>query len=46
MYLDLTVIAGAKDYVEIQPSRTELFRLEIRILFFLFYFFYLFIFLI
>ncbi|KAL7592406.1 uncharacterized methyltransferase At2g41040, chloroplastic [Lactuca sativa] len=26
MYLDLTVIAGAKDYVEIQPSRTELFR--------------------
>lgn len=26
IYLDLTVIAGAKDYVEIQPSRTELFR--------------------
>lgn len=26
MYLDLTVIAGAKDYVEILPSRTELFR--------------------
>ncbi|KAJ9550979.1 hypothetical protein OSB04_015024 [Centaurea solstitialis] len=26
VYLDLTVIAGAKDYVEIQPSRTELFR--------------------
>ncbi|GKB95012.1 uncharacterized methyltransferase, chloroplastic, partial [Tanacetum coccineum] len=26
MYLDLTVIAGAKEYVESQPSRTELFR--------------------
>ncbi|PWA66307.1 S-adenosyl-L-methionine-dependent methyltransferase [Artemisia annua] len=26
IYLDLTVIAGAKEYVESQPSRTELFR--------------------
>ncbi|MFS7917400.1 putative demethylmenaquinone methyltransferase [Helianthus anomalus] len=26
MYLDLTLIAGAKEYVEAQPSRTELFR--------------------
>lgn len=26
IYLDLTVIAGAKEYVEAQPSRTELFR--------------------
>ncbi|GJY30662.1 uncharacterized methyltransferase, chloroplastic [Tanacetum coccineum] len=28
IYLDLTVIAGAKEYVESQPSRTELFRYE------------------
>ncbi|MFS7898395.1 hypothetical protein Hanom_Chr00s022212g01761471 [Helianthus anomalus] len=26
MCLDLTLIAGAKEYVEAQPSRTELFR--------------------
>ncbi|KAI3805427.1 hypothetical protein L1987_27793 [Smallanthus sonchifolius] len=26
IYLDLTLIAGAKEYVEAQPSRTELFR--------------------
>ncbi|KAF5779740.1 hypothetical protein HanXRQr2_Chr12g0563051 [Helianthus annuus] len=26
MHLDLTLIAGAKEYVEAQPSRTELFR--------------------
>nr|XP_043627933.1 uncharacterized methyltransferase At2g41040, chloroplastic isoform X1 [Erigeron canadensis] len=26
IYLDLTVTAGAKEYVEAQPSRTELFR--------------------
>ncbi|XP_071729582.1 uncharacterized methyltransferase At2g41040, chloroplastic-like isoform X2 [Rutidosis leptorrhynchoides] len=26
IYLDLTVTAGAKEYVETQPSRTELFR--------------------
>ncbi|KAL8265424.1 hypothetical protein R6Q59_023554 [Mikania micrantha] len=26
MYLDLTLIASAKEYVEAQPSRTELFR--------------------
>ncbi|KAL5772727.1 hypothetical protein ACOSQ2_012651 [Xanthoceras sorbifolium] len=25
-YLDLTVIAGLKDYVEVKPARTELFR--------------------
>ena len=27
-YLDLTVTAGLKDYTEIQPARTELFRYD------------------
>lgn len=32
VYLDLTLIADAKEYVEAQPTRTELFRYEYDVL--------------